>query len=142
LAAGIDALRKCAPKRPTGHDQCGDRVVVQATPHDKPINATHWSTRTLAAHLVLGATTICRVRRRNGLKPHLSRNFKLSHDPRFEDKLLDVVGLYMNPPEHALVLSSDEKSQIQALTGWGQGSQSSRHLDECTLPRRATCFSS
>ena len=56
-----------------------------------------------------------RVWQSNGLKPHLSRTFKLSRDPRFEDKLLDVVGLYMNPPEHALVLSCDEKSQIQAL---------------------------
>jgi transposase len=63
----------------------------------------------------MGATTIRRVWQSNGLKPHLSRTFKLSRDPRFEDKLLDVVGLYMNPPEHALVLSCDEKSQIQAL---------------------------
>jgi len=63
--------------------------------------------------LGLGATTIRRVWRSNGLTPHLSRTFKLSRDPRFEDKLLDVVGLYMNPPEHALVLSCDEKSQIQ-----------------------------
>lgn len=83
--------------------------------HDKPFNATHWSTRTLAEHLGVGATTIRRVWQSNGLKPHLSRTFKLSRAPRFEDKLLDVVGLYMNPPEHALVLSCDEKSQIQAL---------------------------
>jgi transposase len=90
--------------------------IVQATLHDTPVNATHWSTRTLAAHLGTGATTVRRrVWQSNGLKPHLSRSFKLSRDPRFEDKLLDVVGLYMNPPEHALVLSCDEKSQIQAL---------------------------
>jgi hypothetical protein len=70
--------------------------------------------------LGLGATTIRRVWRSNGLTPHLSRTFKLSRDPRFEDKLLDVVGLYMNPPEHALVLSCDEKSQIQGASseGW------------------------
>ena len=79
------------------------------------MDATHWSTRTLAEHLGVGATTIRRVWHSNGLKPHLARTFKLSRDPRFEDKLLDVVGLYMNPPEHALVLSCDEKSQIQAL---------------------------
>jgi len=81
----------------------------------KPAAATHWSTRTLAEHLGLGATTIRRVWKHNGIKPHLARSFKLSRDPRFEDKVLDVVGLYLNPPEHALVLSCDEKSQIQAL---------------------------
>ena len=89
--------------------------IVKTTLHDKPAAATHWSTRTLAAHLGLGATTIRRVWRRNGLKPHLQATFKLSRDRRFEDKLVDVVGLYLNPPEHALVLSCDEKSQIQAL---------------------------
>jgi transposase len=89
--------------------------IVNTTLHDKPAMATHWSTRTLAAHLGLSASTVGRVWRRNGLKPHLQRTFKLSRDPRFEDKLLDVVGLYMNPPEHAVVLSCDEKSQIQAL---------------------------
>ena len=86
-----------------------------ATLHDKPANATHCSTRTLAKHLGVGETTVRRVWQNNGLKPHLSRTFKLSRDPRFEDMLLDVVGPYMNPPEHALVLSCDEKSQIQAL---------------------------
>lgn len=63
----------------------------------------------------MGATTVRTAWRNNSLKPHLSRTFKVSRDPRFEDKLLDVVGLYLNPPEHALVLSCDEKSQIQAL---------------------------
>jgi hypothetical protein len=63
----------------------------------------------------VGATTVRRVWHSFGLKPHLSRSFKVSQDLRFEDKLLDVVGLYLNPPEHALVLSCDEKSQIQAL---------------------------
>src|SRR5690606_16567481 len=75
----------------------------------------HWSTRTLAAHLGVGATTIRRVWNDHGIKPHLARGFKLSRDLHFEDKLVDVVGLYLNPPEHALVLSCDEKSQIQAL---------------------------
>lgn len=89
--------------------------IVQTTLHEKPVAATHWSTRTLAAHLKLSATTIRRVWRRNGLKPHLQHTFKLSRDPRFEDKLLDIVGLYLSPPEHAMVLSCDEKSQIQAL---------------------------
>ena len=89
--------------------------IVNTTLHEQPAAATHWSTRTLAAHLGLGATTVRRVWRRNGLKPHLQDTFKLSRDPRFVDKLVDVVGLYLNPPEHAIVLSCDEKSQIQAL---------------------------
>jgi transposase len=89
--------------------------IVNTTLHEKPAVATHWSTRTLGAYLGLSATTIRRVWRRNGIKPHLQRTFKLSRDPRFEDKLVDVVGLYLNPPEHAMVLSCDEKSQIQAL---------------------------
>jgi transposase len=117
LDGGIDALRKDAPRsgRPATVTTEMESRIVQATLHDKPIDATHWSTRTLAEHLGMGATTIRRVWQSNGLKPHLSQTFKLSRDPRFEDKLLDVVGLYMNPPEHALVLSCDEKSQIQAL---------------------------
>ena len=117
LDGGIDALRKDAPRsgRPATVTAEVESGIVQATLHDTPLNATHWSTRTLAQHLGLGATTIRRVWRSNGLKPHLSRTFKLSRDPLFEDKLLDVVGLYLNPPEHALVLSCDEKSQIQAL---------------------------
>jgi transposase len=117
LAGGIDALRKDAPRsgRPATITAEIESRIVQATLHDKPINATHWSTRTLAEQLSVGATTIRRVWRSNGLKPHLSRGFKLSRDPRFEDKLIDVVGLYLNPPERALVLSCDEKSQIQAL---------------------------
>ena len=117
LDAGIDALRKDAPRsgRPATVTAEVESRIVHATLHAKPIDATHWSTRTLAEHLGVGATTIRRVWRSNGLKPHLARTFKLSRDPRFEDKLLDVVGLYMKPPEHALVLSCDEKSQIQAL---------------------------
>lgn len=89
--------------------------IVNTTLHEQPAAATHWSTRTLGAHLGLSATTVRRVWRRNGLKPHLQDTFKLSRDPRFVDKLVDVVGLYLNPPEHAIVLSCDEKSQIQAL---------------------------
>lgn len=107
LTGGIDALRKDAPRsgRPATVTTEIESRIVQATLQDKPVNATHWSTRTLAEHLGVGATTVRRVWQGNGLKPHLSRTFKLSSDPRFEDKLLDVVGLYMNPPEHALVLS-------------------------------------
>ena len=89
--------------------------IVEKTTRQTPEGATHWSTRTLAAQLGVGPTTIRRVWQRNGLRPHQQATFKLSRDPRFEDKLLDVVGLYLKPPEHALVLSCDEKSQIQAL---------------------------
>ena len=117
LDGGIDALRKDAPRtgRPATLTPEMQSRIVRATLHDRPINATHWSTRTLAEYLGMGATTIRRVWHANGLKPHLSRSFKLSRDPRFQNKLLDVVGLYLKPPEHALVLSCDEKSQIQAL---------------------------
>ena len=116
LDGGIEALMHDAPRpgrTPTVSAEI-ESSIVDKTLHDKPIAATHWSTRTLAAQLGLGPT-IRRVWKRNGLKPHRQSSFKLSRDPRFEDKLLDVVGLYLNPPERALVLSCDEKSQIQAL---------------------------
>ena len=101
LDGGIDALRKDAPRsgRPATVTAEVQSRIVHATLHERPVNATHWSTRTLAEKMGLGATTVRRVWRSNGLKPHLSRSFKLSRDPRFEDKLLDVVGLYLNPPE-------------------------------------------
>jgi transposase len=117
LNGGIDALRQDAPRsgRPATITPEVESSILEATLHTKPAAATHWSTRTMAEHLGLSATAVRRVWVRNGIKPHLSRTFKLSRDPRFEDKLVDVVGLYLNPPEHALVLSCDEKSQIQAL---------------------------
>jgi len=88
---------------------------VQWTTQKKPSNATHWSTRTLAAELGTNRSMVNRVWRANGLKPHRVESFKLSNDKRFVEKLIDVVGLYLSPPEHALVLCADEKSQIQAL---------------------------
>ena len=117
IEGGVQALLQDAPRpgRPRKLTAESESRIVHATLHDKPAAATHWSTRTLAAQLGLNATMIARVWKRNGLKPHLQRTFKLSRDPRFEDKLLDVVGLYLNPPQHAIVLSCDEKSQIQAL---------------------------
>ena len=117
LDGGVAALMHDAPRpgrTPSVTAQI-ESTIVEKTLHEKPIAATHWSTRTLAAQLGVGPTTIRRIWRRNGLKPHRHNSFKLSRDPRFEDKLLDVVGLYLNPPERALVLSCDEKSQIQAL---------------------------
>ena len=118
LEGGVQALMHDAPRpgrTPSVTTAEFESSIVDKTLHEKPIAATHWSTRTLAAQLGVGPTTIRRVWKRNGLKPHRQSTFKLSRDPRFEDKLLDVVGLYLNPPERALVLSCDEKSQIQAL---------------------------
>lgn len=117
IEGGIEALMQDAsrPGRPPRVTAEVEARIVNTTLHDKPVAATHWSTRTLAAHLGLSATTIRRVWRRNGLKPHRQETFKLSRDPQFIDKLHDIVGLYLNPPEHALVFSCDEKSQIQAL---------------------------
>ena len=89
--------------------------IIEATTRTKPPNATHWSIRTLARHLSVDRNMVHRVWKATGLKPHLVRHFKLSNDPQFVEKLRDVVGLYLNPPDHALVLCADEKSQIQAL---------------------------
>ena len=89
--------------------------LVELTTQSKPEAATHWSTRTMAALLKVSPSTVMRHWQANGLKPHLVRGFKVSRDPKFVEKLEDIVGLYMSPPEHALVLCCDEKSQVQAL---------------------------
>ena len=89
--------------------------LVDLTTQSTPKAATHWSTRTMAAELGVSAASVSRHWRANGLKPHLVRGFKVSRDPQFVEKLEDIVGLYMSPPEHALVLCCDEKSQVQAL---------------------------
>lgn len=90
-------------------------AVIEATTNQKPENATHWSTRTLAEKLHTSHGFIARVWKECGFKPHLVRTFKISNDPQFEEKLSDVVGLYLDPPENAVVFCIDEKSQIQAL---------------------------
>src|SRR5258708_12373686 len=89
--------------------------IVRRTTQETPSDATHWSTRSMARVAGVSDATVRRIWKRHGLKPHLVRTFKLSNDPHFVEKLEDVVGLYLNPPEHALVLCVDEKSQIQAL---------------------------
>ena len=89
--------------------------VVTKTLEEKPKNATHWSTRSMAKAVGLNATAIQRIWKAFGLQPHREDTFKLSEDPLFIDKVRDVVGLYINPPERALVLCVDEKSQCQAL---------------------------
>jgi transposase len=89
--------------------------LVELTTQSQPAAATHWSTRTMAAVLGVSAATVSRHWRKHGLKPHRVETFKVSRDPQFVEKLEDIVGLYLNPPEHALVLCCDEKSQVQAL---------------------------
>src|ERR1700757_704664 len=89
--------------------------VVALTQTDPPGEATHWTATIMAKEAGISASSVQRIWRAHGLQPHRVRQFKLSNDPNFVDKLHDVVGLYVNPPEHAIVLSVDEKSQIQAL---------------------------
>lgn len=101
--------------RKVKYDQARKDRIIQDTIIKSPENATHWSTRKMAEHAKVSYVTIWRIWKENGIKPHILRTFKLSKDPHFEEKLRDVVGLYMNPPEHSLVLCVDEKSQIQAL---------------------------
>jgi transposase len=89
--------------------------IVQMTTQEKPRQATHWSTRTMATAVGVSPSTVRRIWKAHGLKPHRLKTFKLSNYPFFAEKLEDIVGLYLHPPEHAVVLSIDEKSQIQAL---------------------------
>jgi len=89
--------------------------IVHATLHEKPPGETHWSCRTMAKAQGVSPATVQRIWAARNIQPHRVKTFKLSNDKRFEEKLVDVVGLYLNPPENAVVLSMDEKSQIQAL---------------------------
>ncbi len=89
--------------------------IVDATLHSKPAGETHWSCRTMAKAQGVSPATVQRIWAARGLKPHLVKTFKLSNDKRFEEKLVDVVALYVDPPDNAVVLCMDEKSQIQAL---------------------------
>ena len=114
---GLAGIEKDAPRggrKPTTRHRVA-RSIIEATTRRKPAAATHWSTRSLAKELKVSPSMVQRVWHANNLKPHLVKTFKVSNDPRFIEKMTDVVGLYLNPPEHALVLSCDEKSQIQAL---------------------------
>jgi transposase len=117
LKGGIAALHQDAT-RPGKPRTITDRQVkrlVEMTLQQKPVNATHWSTRTMAQTAGISEASVRRIWHAHGLKPHLVRSFKLSNDPDFIEKLENIVGLYLNPPEHAIVLCADEKSQIQAL---------------------------
>jgi transposase len=117
LALRLPGLEKDAP-RPGRLPRMSSRkvaAVVKATLHTTPPNATHWSTRTMAKAQGISEATVRRIWHQHRLKPHLVKTFKLSRDKHFMEKLYDVVGLYLNPPDKALVLCVDEKSQIQAL---------------------------
>jgi len=117
LALRLSGLEKDAPRpgRFPKIQQSKITAIVNATLHTTPLNATHWSTRTMAELQGVSEATIRRIWKRYNLKPHLVKTFKLSRDKHFVEKLHDVVGLYMNPPDKSLVLCVDEKSQIQAL---------------------------
>ncbi|TAK00297.1 IS630 family transposase [bacterium] len=117
LALRLPGLEKDAP-RPGRIPRLSARkiyAVVEATLHTTPSQATHWSVRSMAKAQGISRTTVQRIWKQHNLKPHLLKTFKLSRDKHFVEKLYDVVGLYLNPPEKSLVLCVDEKSQIQAL---------------------------
>jgi transposase len=108
----LDEPRPGAPRTIT--DEAVERVITK-TLHEKPRNATHWSSRTMAKASGMSQTAVMRIWRAFGLQPHRTETFKLSTDPLFIEKVRDIVGLYLDPPDRALVLCVDEKSQIQAL---------------------------
>src|SRR5437868_2020118 len=113
---GLDGLHdEPRPGKPRSiSDEDVERVIVK-TLEEQPANATHWSTRSMAAASGMSQSAVSRIWRAFALKPHQIETFKLSPDPQFIDKVRDIVGLYLNPPEAAVVLCVDEKSQIQAL---------------------------
>jgi transposase len=114
LEAGLQGIERDLPRGapPVKVDVA---KLVELTTQATPPAATHWSTRKMGAALGVSASTVMRHWQAHGLKPHIVRGFKVSRDPKFVEKLEDIVGLYMSPPEHALVLCCDEKSQVQAL---------------------------
>ncbi len=114
---GADGLLRDAPRGKAFAAATPEQVaaVVERTLRENPPAATHWTLRSMAKASGLAPSTIHRIWRQHGLRPHRVETFKLSNDPRFVEKVRDIVGLYVNPPERALVLSVDEKSQIQAL---------------------------
>jgi len=117
IELGVAGLRQDAPRSgrtPTISAEMVARVIAMTT-QSKPDAATHWSRSTMARAVGISDSSVGRIWSAHRLKPHPVESFKISNDPDFAEKLDDIVGLYLNPPEHALVLSVDEKSQIQAL---------------------------
>jgi transposase len=113
---GLDGLLdEPRPGVPRKIDDARVESVIVHTLESQPLGATHWSTRSMARHSGISTSSVGRIWRAFGLQPHRAETFRLSQDPLFVDRVRDVVGLYLNPPDHALVLCVDEKSQIQAL---------------------------
>ena len=112
--AGLATIRPGRGRKPSISDE-QVAEIVRATLHDTPPGETHWSCRSMAEAKGVSPATVQRIWSARGLKPHLVSTFKLSNDPKFEEKLVDVVGLYLDPPDKAVVLCMDEKSQMQAL---------------------------
>ncbi len=110
---GLSDMPRSGPPRTIGDDRLQE--LIEKTLHSKPKAATHWSTRKMAREMGISRDSVSRIWRAFGLKPHRAQTFQISTDPYYVDKVRDVVGLYMSPPENALVLCVDEKSQIQAL---------------------------
>jgi transposase len=119
LAARLEGLSdEPRPGRPrTVGDEQVERVITATLEQRPPGGDTHWSTRSMARSAGMSQSAVSRIWRAFGLKPHIVQTWKLSADPQFIDKVRDVVGLYLAPPQHALVLCVDEKSQIQAYPG-------------------------
>lgn len=117
LEGGVSALGKDRPRpgKPKTISKATEEAVLTLTRMTTPEGGTHWSVRTMAEVARVSPASVQRIWAAHGLKPHLIRTFKLSKDPKFEEKLVDVVGLYLDPPEKAIVICVDEKSQIQAL---------------------------
>jgi len=132
---GIDGIKQDAPRpgRKSKLPQQKVDEIIQRTLRTKPKGATHWSTRTLAKELGVSRATVHRIWKSHRLQPHRERSFKLSSDPAFNEKVRDVVGLYMNPPDKAVVMCMDEKSGIQAL----DRSQTTLPLRPCMLASRS-----
>lgn len=116
-AQGLPSLWEIAPGRGRKATYKPERIkaVIDATLQSKPKGMTHWSCRLMAAQQGISKSTVSNLWRSHNIKPHRTKTFKLSRDPKFLEKLTDVVGLYLHPPDHAIVLCVDEKSQIQAL---------------------------
>ena len=117
LVGGVDSLLHDIPgktgRKPVSEEKVREVIGLAMSP--PPPHSSHWTLRALAKRLGIGVSTVFGILKRNGLKPHRVRTFKVSRDPRFELKIRDVVGLYVNPPDHAVVISVDGKTQIQAL---------------------------
>jgi transposase len=117
IEEGVDGLLR-DKTRPPGKKPLPAAIkhkVLTRTANGTPVNATHWSRASMAAEMGISPSSVGRIWAEAGLKPHIVRTFKVSNDPQFEEKVTDIVGLYLNPPDRALVLCVDEKSQVQAL---------------------------